>query len=123
MLKIKRVYTKYEITDGITILVDRLWPRGVRKTTLNAEIWMSEIAPSDSLRKWYAHDPKKWARFKERYITELKENPLVYELIRIIRENPIVTLVYAASDTKHNNAVVLRGFMGRRVRGPAAHKA
>jgi uncharacterized protein YeaO (DUF488 family) len=96
--------------------VDRLWPRGVRKSTPNVEIWMADIAPTDELRKWYQHDPKKWVRFKQRYIKELQKNGLVEELVNLVVNTSVTTFVYAASDTAHNNAAVLKEFVERAIK-------
>src|SRR5208282_655349 len=97
-IRLKSVYEKYDISDGLTILVDRLWPRGVRKSTPNVEIWMADIAPTD--------DPKKWPRFRQRYSKELERNSMSDELAILVAENHRVTFVYAASDHERNNAVV-----------------
>ena len=109
-IRLKSVYDKYDISDGLTILVDRLWPRGVRKSTPNVEIWMADIAPTDELRKWYQHDPKKWVRFKQRYLKELRKNDMVEELVSLIVKTSVTTLVFAAPDHEHNNASILKEF-------------
>lgn len=110
LLGIKRIYEKASITDGKRILVDGLWPRGVRKSTSNIDFWMKEIAPSEKLRHWFSHDPKKWMTFKKRYWNELKEGGAFKALQEKIRSED-VTLVYAASDEKKNNAAALAGFL------------
>jgi len=107
-IKIKRIYEKPEITDGLRILVDRLWPRGVRHSTANVDIWLKDVGPSNELRKWFAHDPNKWAEFKIRYRKELKNNPAFMKLSDLIRVNGTVTLVYSTKDVEHNQAVILR---------------
>ncbi len=107
MIQIKRVYEKVDVKDGERILVDRMWPRGIRRSTSNIDIWVKNVAPSDELRKWFAHDPKKWMRFKKKYKKELKDNKALNKLINIILNADPVTLLYSARDTKHNNAVVL----------------
>jgi len=107
LLGIKRIYDKAEITDGKRILIDRLWPRGVRKSTANIDMWLKDVAPSDDLRKWFSHDPSKWEEFKKRYKKELEKNPALQQLLDIIRKSD-VTLIYASKDTEHNNAVVLK---------------
>lgn len=117
MIKLRRVYERYEITDGKRILVDRLWPRGIRRTSPNVDIWIEDVAPSTELRKWYAHDPKKWISFKKKYMRELENNDSIEKLVEIISSTDPVTLVYAASDAKHNNAVVLLEFLRRKLRG------
>ncbi len=108
MLKIKRVYEKTTPDDGRRYLVDRLWPRGIKKGDLHIEGWLKEIAPSNELRKWFSHDPAKWAEFQARYKKELKwgQNPM---LSKITEESKVgnVTLLYAASDAEYNNAKAL----------------
>jgi len=115
MIQLKRVYDKTDITDGLRILVDRLWPRGVRRSTGNIDLWLKEVAPTNELRKWYAHDPKKWKRFKERYKEELKDNQAFDKLIDIALVNDPITLLYSASDRRHNNAVVLSSALKIRI--------
>ncbi len=109
MIKMKRIYEKPEITDGLRILIDRLWPRGVRRSTANVDIWIKEVGPSDDLRKWFAHEPNKYAMFKKRYLKELKENHAFQKVLDLAMTNDSLTLLYSASDTEHNNAVVLWG--------------
>ena len=106
-LKIKRVYEAPEKADGQRILVDRLWPRGLSKDKAAVDLWLKEIAPSTELRKWFNHDPEKWAEFKKRYLAELKANPEVKELKSAIKSGT-VTLVYGARDVEHNQAVALQ---------------
>ena len=115
-IRLKSIYDKYDVSDGLTILVDRLWPRGVRKSTPNVEIWMSDIAPSDELRRWYQHDPKKWVRFKDRYIKELNANDMVEEMLNIVSSNSLVTFVFASSEHERNNATVLKDFIERKLK-------
>jgi len=114
MIKIKRIYDAYEKEDGYRILVDRLWPRGLSKNKAKVDLWLKEIAPSDKLRKWFAHDPKKWEDFKNKYEDELKNKKEIKEIIneikRIEKEKKTVTLLYSARDEKRNNAIVLREF-------------
>jgi uncharacterized protein YeaO (DUF488 family) len=106
----KRIYEKPSITDGKRILVDRLWPRGVKRSTANVDLWLKAVAPSDDLRQWFNHSPKKWEDFKKKYKKELEGNKTFIELVHIIRVND-VTLLYAAKDMKHNNAVALSKFI------------
>lgn len=111
MISIKRIYEPAEKSDGIRVLVDRLWPRGISKEEAKLDLWLKEIAPSDELRQWFAHDVAKWSEFEKRYTQELRENK---ELLRELREEikkGHVTLLFAAKDAKHNNAVVLRSFL------------
>lgn len=108
MVKIKRVYEEPEPGDGVRLLVDRLWPRGLSKEKARVERWLKEIAPSDDLRRWFGHDPEKWQEFRARYLAELEEQrPLLKEVAHQARKET-VTLVYAAHDEEHNNAVVLK---------------
>jgi uncharacterized protein YeaO (DUF488 family) len=110
-LRLKRAYEPAAIEDGTRILVDRLWPRGVRKAEANLDQWLGEIAPSARLRTWFAHDPKRWDAFRRRYRAELAEHANVLdELRRRARQGP-VTLVYSAKDEAHNDAVVLRNVL------------
>lgn len=106
-VKLKRVYEKPEKTDGTRILVDRLWPRGLMKQKAKLDWWLKDIAPSSELRKWFAHDPKKWKEFRRRYRTELKSHPEELALIKGKAREGTVTLLYGARDQEHNEAVVL----------------
>ncbi len=113
MLKTKRVYDVPDPSDGYRILVDRVWPRGMTKEKAKADEWMRAIAPSDALRKWFAHDPSKWGEFKKRYSKEL-EGPGVRELagqIAARAESGAVTLLFGARDTEHNQAMALKEFI------------
>ena len=109
MIKLKRIYERPEVTDGLRILVDRLWPRGVRRSTANVDIWIKEVGPSDDLRKWFAHEQKKFPQFKKRYLKELSGNRAFGKLFDLVLTNDTVTLLFSASDVEHNNAVVLWG--------------
>lgn len=108
MVKTKRVYDDPSPDDGKRILVDRLWPRGLRKEEACIDEWMKEIAPSDELRKWFSHDPAKWREFERRYARELRKNPDLLGRLRAEAKKGNVTLLFSAKDTDHNNAVVLR---------------
>jgi uncharacterized protein YeaO (DUF488 family) len=108
MIKIKRVYDAPSKEDGFRILIDRLWPRGISKGKAGIDLWLREIAPSDDLRRWFSHDPKKWEELKIRYEKELKEKrELLEKIVRIEKEKGMVTLLYSARDEDHNNAVAL----------------
>jgi len=110
MIKIKRAYEKPTEDDGYRILVDRLWPRGVAKNKVKIDLWLKQVSPSDELRKWFSHDLKRWDEFKKRYHSELKsEKTSLQKIKQIEKENKIVTLIYAAKDDRHNNAIVLLG--------------
>jgi uncharacterized protein YeaO (DUF488 family) len=107
VVKIKRIYERASKDDGKRILVDRLWPRGIKKDDAKLDEWLRDIAPSDSLRKWFAHDPKKWHEFKERYKKELKDKAdIIARLEKDVKQGD-VTLLYSARDEEHNNAVAL----------------
>lgn len=111
MIKIKRVYDPPEASDGKRYLIDRLWPRGLKKEETQLDGWLKEVAPSDELRKWFGHDPAKWEAFQQRYIQELEAKPLTWQpLLDAAREGDI-TLLFSARDTMHNNAVVLKAFL------------
>lgn len=115
MLHLKRVYEKPSVDDGLRILVDRLWPRGLSKTKAKIDVWLKEIAPTNDLRKWYGHDPKKWAAFRQRYLKELRGNTqALTELRKLIKSHEQVTFLFAAKDTERNNAVVLQGLVKKR---------
>ena len=111
-IRIKRVYEAPEAGDGARILVDRLWPRGLSKEKAALTDWMKEVAPSTELRKWFDHDPERWAEFQERYRAELKDNPAV-EALRRRAAHGTVTLLYGARDTRFNDAVVLADVLKR----------
>jgi uncharacterized protein YeaO (DUF488 family) len=109
MILIKRAYQPASDEDGFRILVDGLWPRGISKDRLKIELWLKEIAPSNELLKWFAHDPTKWKEFQARYRKELKEKNQYLDQIReIAQKEGNVTLVYSARDEDHNNAIVLQ---------------
>lgn len=110
-INIKRVYEKAKKEDGFRILVDRLWPRGVSKKEAKIDLWLKEIAPSDELRTWFGHDPKKWPDFKKRYFKELQGKDEQVKVIKEKLKEGKVTLVYGAKDTEHNNAVVLQALL------------
>ncbi len=106
-VRLKRAYEAPSKSDGKRILVDRLWPRGLTKEKAGIDTWLKGVAPSTELRQWFGHDPEKWNEFKQRYIAELKNNPDLNELKDLARQGE-VTLVYAARDEEHNEALVLK---------------
>jgi uncharacterized protein YeaO (DUF488 family) len=116
-IKLKRAYDRPNADDGTRVLIDRLWPRGVRKVDAAIDQWIKDIAPSTSLRKWFGHDPARWQEFRRRYAAEVREHPeTLNELRNMARRGPI-TLVFSAHDELHNDAVVLRDLLlGRQVR-------
>lgn len=110
-VKIKRVYEQPGSGDGVRILIDRLWPRGLTKERASIDLWLKDIAPSTKLRQWFDHDPAKWEEFKQQYRGELKENDGQVRLLKQEMRKGAVTLVYGAKDTEHNDAVVLQEFL------------
>jgi uncharacterized protein YeaO (DUF488 family) len=116
MIKIKRIYEKIEKDDGYRVLVDRLWPRGVKKAAAKLDQWFKEIAPSEELRKNFGHDPSKWKIFKSAYLRELRGSAAkeaLGELLKVAKKGNL-TLLFAARDEEHNNAVVLKQVLDRR---------
>ncbi len=111
MLQIKRIYDEPATTDGMRVLVDRLWPRGMTKQRAAADVWLKDVAPSPELRAWFGHRPERFAEFAARYTEELQANPAVDELRRLVAQSPRCTLLYAAKDARINHAVVLREFL------------
>jgi uncharacterized protein YeaO (DUF488 family) len=110
-LKIKRVYEQPDEDDGMRILVDRLWPRGLTKEKANIDLWLKEIAPSTELRKWFGHDPDKWRGFRGRYETELRHKEDLVVFLKQKAKKEKITLIYGARDQKHNEALVLKQFL------------
>jgi uncharacterized protein YeaO (DUF488 family) len=108
MVRIRRVYDEPAVEDGKRILVDRLWPRGIAKEKARIDEWLKEIAPSDELRKWFGHDPALWDEFRERYRRELEAKAELLDQLRGLAKKETVTLLFAAKDEEHNNAVVLK---------------
>jgi uncharacterized protein YeaO (DUF488 family) len=112
MIRIKRIYEEVAGEDGFRILVDRLWPRGIKKETAEIDLWLKEVAPSNELRKWFSHDPGKWEEFKKKYAKELlAKRELLKKIRRIEKEKGTVTLLYSARDVEHNNAVALKAVL------------
>ena|ERR1700760_4218742 len=111
MIKIKRIYEVRSAGDGYRILVDRLWPRGMKKETADINLWMKEIAPSSELRKWFNHDPEKWKSFLTKYKTELEHSTPFEELKSLIEKHKVITLLYGSRDEQFNQAVALKTFL------------
>ncbi|KIC73448.1 Uncharacterized protein YeaO [Candidatus Protochlamydia amoebophila] len=110
-INLKRVYDPASKEDGLRILIERLWPRGVKKEDLKMDEWLKEVAPSTDLRKWFSHDPAKWKEFQKKYFEELDENQVALEpILKALHKNSI-TLLYSSKDTEHNNAVCLRNYL------------
>jgi uncharacterized protein YeaO (DUF488 family) len=123
VIKLKRAYEAAVPGDGFRILVDRLWPRGVSKSSARIDLWLKEIAPTATLRKWFGHDPAKWDEFRERYFRELDKNhAAVEQLLEHARHGPVM-LVYGAKDEEHNDAVALKEYLASQTRGGKADAA
>ena len=115
MIKVKRVYEPSGSGDGTRFLVERLWPRGMKKESLHMEAWLKDVAPSNDLRRWFGHDPAKWTEFERRYFAELDARPEALQPIIEAADRGDVTLLYSAHDTEHNNAVALKKYIEVRV--------
>ena len=113
MIQLKRVYAKTSRKDGLRILVDRLWPRGLTKERAAVNLWLKDVAPSTELRKWFGHDPAKWKQFQLRYQKELREKKDAIQLLKQKSKEHTVTLVYGARDEEHNEALVLKSVVER----------
>ena len=111
---VKRVYDPPAPGDGRRFLVDRLWPRGVKKEALKLDGWLKEVAPSDELRRWFGHDPAKWEEFQRRYFAELEAKPEAWRPLLEAARQGTVTLLFGARDEAHNNAVALKAFLERK---------
>lgn len=111
MIKLKRIYDVPSADDGYRVLVDRLWPRGIKKENAHIDLWLKDVAPSNELRKWFGHDPAKWEEFSQRYAGDVAPDALA-QLRRLATEHPTLTLLFAAKDEEHNNAVVLKSLVG-----------
>jgi uncharacterized protein YeaO (DUF488 family) len=116
MIQLKRARDLADNSDGLRYLVDRLWPRGVKKTDLLLDDWIQEVAPSTALRRWFAHDPARWTEFQRRYFAELDEHAGVWKPIVQAARQGTVTLIYSAHDAEHNNAVALRSYLQQKLR-------
>jgi uncharacterized protein YeaO (DUF488 family) len=110
-VRLKRAYEPPAADDGTRILIDRLWPRGVKKTDAAIDEWMKEIAPSSALRKWFGHDPERWHEFRRRYQSEIRQHPEQFERLRTLARYGPITLVFSARDEAHNDAVVLKDLL------------
>jgi len=111
MIHVKRVYDPPDAKDGARFLVERLWPRGIKKEALQMQDWLKDVAPSGELRRWFSHDPAKWREFQRRYFKELDGNREAWQpLLQAVRRRN-VTLLYSARDTEHNNAVALKEYL------------
>jgi uncharacterized protein YeaO (DUF488 family) len=123
MIRIKRTYDPAARTDGRRFLVERLWPRGMKKESLVMDEWLKEVAPSTELRKWFGHQPERWPEFQRRYKEELRATPAAWKPLLDASRKGTVTLLYSAHDTERNGAIVLRDFLAARQRRRAASAA
>jgi uncharacterized protein YeaO (DUF488 family) len=121
-VRLKRVYEQPSLADGMRVLVDRLWPRGLTSHDVSADLWLRDAAPSSELRRWYGDDSKRWIRFSHKYRVELARQPEVLELLDDLRRRAPVTLIFGARDAAHNHAVVLREVLERRARARLSRK-
>ncbi len=121
MIRLKRAYEPMEPDDGRRVLVERLWPRGLRRDQAHFDEWLKDVAPSDSLRKWFHHDPDRWSEFEQRYGRELDSDAARTTIDDLVQRaaSETVTLIYSAHDEEHNNAIVLKRMIERRLRRPS----
>jgi len=122
MIRLKRVYDPPDSSDGARFLVERLWPRGVKKTELRLDAWLKDVAPSGALRQWFAHDPRKWKEFRRRYFLELRDNPRGITPIIEAAGKDDVTLLYSSHDQQHNNAVALKDYLEATMRSKRSRR-
>ncbi len=115
MIQLKRVYEAPSKKDGVRVLVERLWPRGIRKEDLAMEDWRKDAGPSDALRKWFSHDPAKWDAFKKKYFAELDKRPDAWQPILESAARRTVTLLYCSRNEEHNNAVAMKQYLERKL--------
>lgn len=111
MIKTRRIYDKPDADDGFRILVDRIWPRGVKKNDVKIDLWQKDIAPSNAIRKWFNHDQRKWDEFKSRYYEELKDKQEIVKLFLEKAEQVTITLLYSSKEEKYNNAIALKEYL------------
>ncbi len=116
MIELRRVYDEKQRTGGCRVLVDRVWPRGLKKEEVKPDLWLRDIAPSSELRKWFGHDPDKWQEFKKRYFAELKGRKEEIGFILDREREKKIILLYGARDTEHNNAVALKEYLEKKGR-------
>ena len=111
MIKTRRIYDKPDADDGFRILVDRIWPRGLKKNDVKIDLWQKDIGPSSALRKWFNHDQRKWNEFKRRYYEELKDRKEIVKLFLEKAEQGTITLLYSSKEEKYNNAIALKEYL------------
>ncbi len=115
MIKVKRVYDPPDSSDGTRFLVDRLWPRGIKRESLHLSDWLKEVAPDSELRRWFNHDPAKWDEFRRRYFADLDKNPDRLEPMLNAAQKGNITLLYSARDVEHNNAIALKAYLEKKL--------
>lgn len=115
MIRLRRVYDPADPEEGRRFLVERLWPRGMKKESLHLDGWPKEVAPSDALRRWFGHDPARWEEFCNRYFAELDRKPEIWQPLLREAMHGTFTLLYSARDTEHNNAVALKEYLEARL--------
>ena len=111
MIKTRRIYDKPDADDGFRILVDRIWPRRLKKNDVKIDLWQKDIGPSSALRKWFNHDQRKWNEFKRRYYEELKDRKEIVKLFLEKAEQGTITLLYSSKEEKYNNAIALKEYL------------
>lgn len=116
MIKLKRVYDAADTTDGLRFLVERLWPRGIKKIDLKMDEWLKDIGPSHDLRRWFAHDPKKWDDFRKRYFAELDSRSEIWQPLVTAARHGTVTLIYSSREPAYNNAVALKEYLEEKIK-------
>lgn len=122
-IRLKRVYDPPAPDDGSRILVERLWPRGMKKESLALDLWLKDVAPSDGLRRWFSHDPRKWEEFRGRYFAELNTSPGAWKPLVEAARRGTVTLLYSSHEQEHNNAVALKQYLEEKLHGKSNRTA
>ncbi len=116
MIRVKRAYDRPAASDGTRVLVDHLWPRGIKKENLKVKDWLRAVSPSNELRQWFGHEPAKWKEFQRRYFAELDEKPGAWQPLLEEAQQGDLTLVFAAHEAEHNNAVALKNYLEKRLK-------
>jgi uncharacterized protein YeaO (DUF488 family) len=122
MIRVKRVYEPQGKTDGARFLVDHLWPRGLKKETLQVKSWIKAVSPSNDLRRWFGHDPTKWKEFQNRYFAEMDKKPETWQVLLEAARTGDITLVFSARDEEHNNAVALKSYLEKQLKAKSPHR-
>jgi uncharacterized protein YeaO (DUF488 family) len=122
MIRIKRVYELPGEDDGARFLVERLWPRGMKKEALHMKVWCKDVAPSNDLRRWFKHDPAKWTEFQRRYRAELNDHPSAWRTLLDAASQGNITLLFSAQETEHNSAIVLKSYLEEQLSGQKSQR-